>query len=648
MGGRLLASQLEHSHLNSLFSTLLDQMPDGFAVLSPQPSSASHERAEFDVLLTNSALTDMLGMTDPPAGTLTDLCALGMQDGVHELCTQAMVAQSAISATFFGTSASGDQHSYVLKAFPAGAEIGLLWQDVTEQQALTDRLHKLIFLLADSQTVAHIGAFEWIPSNKDGLTVTEEFSRILGLDPKQPPRTLEHVLATLVRADATRLREMMHKAIAAQASVDMRFRVPHSTSDDSACRIQGRVGRAPHGHASLIGTLQDTTEDQRLNDKLNRAQRVQTLGIMAAGLAHDFNNLLAVAALTTDILRRHLDEHDWEDASTTLTSVRSTLLRATDLTGRLLTLTGDTRRTVRPIQLDELVQEMRPLLAAAVGGQHTVACDVRSRPRVLADRTQLEQVILNLVLNGRDAMPDGGTIEITLDTAEANAPELLRWHSKLLEETDWAVLTVTDSGTGMDSNTLQHMYDPFFTTKSGTKGTGLGVPVVLGIVHESNGHLEITSELGSGTQAVVSLPCTVLEITPSATDDARSEDVRVSTARILLVESEAEVRELTHRTLDALGYRVQSVAGASEARRLLRHERFDVVVTSLLLPREDGASLADSILADLPDTKVLIISGATPPAISIDNQRCAFQSKPFTSATLSRSLERLLNGDSDL
>jgi PAS domain S-box-containing protein len=410
----------------------------------------------------------------------------------------------------------------------------------------------------------------------------------------------------------------------------------------------------------------DTTERMRsekyrqtLEAQLHRAQRLESLGQLAGGVAHDFNNLLAgimnysslvSIALHDEVSRR--GSSDDEDLATVLQDVEQitkAAKRAATLTRQLLTFSR--REVLRPqvLDLNEVIGDMEGLLRTTIGQnvEHLRMAFAQDLPPITIDRGQIEQVVMNLAVNARDAMPERG--ELVIETAIVHMDEEAARLRQLVPGT-YVLLSVSDTGMGMSREVAARAFEPFFTTRPAGEGTGLGLATVFGIVTQAGGAVAIYSEPGLGTTVRVCLPAMVgaepepLHSRPSASLMAHGETV-------LLVEDEEIVREPTRRMLARSGYAVMEAANAEDALELMRAHSgvIDLLLTDVVMPGRSGKDLSVDVLAQRPDTKVLFMSGYSENVIvhqGVIDKGVNLIEKPFSVDDLLRRIRDILDGDS--
>ena len=398
------------------------------------------------------------------------------------------------------------------------------------------------------------------------------------------------------------------------------------------------------GRPAGILVAQDITDRTQLEAQLRQAQKMEAVGRLAGGVAHDFNNMLAVIAGYSELLLLLTDTDDRRELQGPLLEIQKASERATRLTRQLLAFSRKQVLSPKVLDVGALVLDFEPMLSRLIGEDIEVA--VRVAPnlhQVKADPGQLEQVLLNLVVNSRDAMPTGGKITIEVQNAELG-PEYLKRHPAV-GTGEYVLLAVTDSGCGMSAETLEHAFEPFFTTKAAEHGTGLGLATVFGIVQQSDGHVDLYSEVGIGTTFKIYLPRTrtVAEsaVKPQAT-------VLRGDATVLLVEDEEMVRSLVQEVLVLYGYTVLAAANGHEALQVAEQlaPHVDLLLTDVVMPGGvGGRQLAQELRHRWPHLKVLYMSGYTDDAVvrhGIIEADTAFIQKPFTPHSLARKVREVL------
>jgi two-component system cell cycle sensor histidine kinase/response regulator CckA len=394
---------------------------------------------------------------------------------------------------------------------------------------------------------------------------------------------------------------------------------------DAAGRVQG-VG----------GVSTDVTERAALEARLARAERLETVGQLAGGIAHDFNNLLAVIANYAGFLHATVEpgSRAAEDVEQILAASRA----ANELTRRLLLFSRRRAGNPEVIDLTAVIADTEQLLERALGEQVELRTTVEPELwSVRADRAQLEQVLMNLAINARDAMPDGGVL-----TIEASNVALGRGEAAGVEG-DAVCLAVSDTGSGMPEEVLDRAFEPFFSTKSAAEGRGLGLATVYGIVRGADGHIELHSRPGEGTEVLVHLPAS-RESAPAGAVGETSAAADAAGECVLLVEDKEAVRVLTSRILADAGYEVRSAADGIAALEEYGDD-VDVLVSDIVMPGISGQELADQLRSRRPGLPVVFVSGYTEDHVVEDARRdgaTAFVEKPFNAQELLRAVRAVL------
>ncbi len=369
--------------------------------------------------------------------------------------------------------------------------------------------------------------------------------------------------------------------------------------------------------------IDDVSERKAAEEQLRQAQKMEAVGQLTAGIAHDFNNLLMGLLGYAELARRDLEERGATSTLEFVKRIEEAGTRAAALTTQLLAF--GRRQTLAPttVNLDRLVGDTIALLRRIVDERIEIVCRLDPQaPPVKADMNRIEQVLFNLVLNARDAMPSGGTI--TIETRAAGDGVV--------------VISVADTGVGMTPEVRERIFEPFFTTKPVGQGTGLGLATVWGIVTQSGGRIDVESEAGRGSTFSVSLPVDAAAAAPAAEPPA-AEPARGAQHSILVVEDEDVVRDVVATMLRESGYAVTEAAGPREGLELARETAFHALLTDLVMPEMSGVDLAAAVREERPDVRVLYMSGY--PANNEVDASSLIQ-KPFAGAELLARLEALL------
>jgi signal transduction histidine kinase len=394
----------------------------------------------------------------------------------------------------------------------------------------------------------------------------------------------------------------------------------------------------------LVLNARDISERHRLEDQLREAQKMEAVGRLAGGVAHDFNNLLSAILGNAELAEAHLT--NGHPAALDLKRIYGAATRGAVLTNRLLSFCRRDLPESKIIDPAELLRGVTPLLEGLLGERIRLVLDIgRGVWPVKIDPNELEQALLNMAANARDAMPDGGRLTLTLQNL--TVPEAQATPYLPIATGEAVALDVTDSGTGMDESTLQHLFEPFFTTKARGKGTGLGLASVYGLVKASQGGIDVQSSPGRGTTIRLVFP---RASAPPDEDDTVSGPQPIHGCEtVLLVEDEPSVRESTQRSLTANGYVVLAAGDADEARTIFRNRSGDIhlLLTDVIMPGDSGPALAAELVKSHPGLRVLYMSGYTANELGphgLARPEAPLLRKPFTMGQLTRRLRAVLAG----
>ena len=419
-------------------------------------------------------------------------------------------------------------------------------------------------------------------------------------------------------------------------------RVEAKRKDGTIFPVELAVGEATFGKNRIFtGFIRDLSTRMKLEDQLRQSQKMEAIGQLTGGLAHDFNNLLTVISGNLEMLERRLIDREQREM---LTEAQEATEIGARLTGRLLAFGRRQPLEPKPIDLGALVLGMGDLLRHSLG--EPVRLETRlapGLPATLADPGEVENVLLNLAINARDAMPGGGNF-IVETAAEHIGPVDAQGFANV-PPGDYVVLSVTDNGMGMSPEIQQRVFEPFFTTKSAGQGTGLGLSMVYGFVKQSGGHITLYSELGLGTTFRIYLPAIGEGVAAAARDGQRPPVGQGEV--ILVVEDDQRVRRISLRRLKDLGYTtIEEDNAAAALARIAQGEAIDLLFTDVVMPDMSGIDLAELARRYRPDLKVLFTSGYAEPALSKDRSplaNAAWLGKPYTTAALADKLRELLD-----
>ena len=399
----------------------------------------------------------------------------------------------------------------------------------------------------------------------------------------------------------------------------------------------------------LVGSLMDVTARKQLQDQLVRSQKMEAFGQLASGVAHDFNNFLTTILGYSDLL---LDELGMKGAiASHIGEIRSAAGRASVLTAQLLAFSRKHPLAPRVIEVNSFLTNLDRSLLRLLGEDISVQCHFDRGKEGLhtkVDPSQLTQIILNLVVNARDAMRAGGRLMLETDAVSIAAPEEHEIDSKELNAGDYVRISVIDNGVGMSDEVKQHLFEPFFTTKDEGGGNGLGLATSYGIVRQSGGEICVESELGAGTTVRIFLPRVPAPQPPSYKRPSGNKMPR-GAETILVLEDDISVRHISVRVLRGLGYNVIEAATGDDAQQLIgknAHEKIDLLLTDMVMPQMSGRHFANWLCKTSPQTKVVFISGYLEESLHPSDRRdqeTFFLPKPFDSEQLATKIREALD-----
>jgi two-component system cell cycle sensor histidine kinase/response regulator CckA len=515
--------------------------------------------------------------------------------------------------------------------------------DVTDRVLAEESLRTSNATLQAALSLAEIGSWSFDLRNGK-LTWSEELYRIHGVSPASFTVTPEAGHA-LVHPDDRASLLRLHAQVSDGRKSPILYRVTRPTGEIRHVLAHVALVKDASGMPVLLqGAVLDVTERRRLEDLLAQSQRMESIGRLAGGVAHDFNNLLATVMLNASIGRRKAAGHPALENA--LGEIEAAAARAGELTRQLLAFARRQPVAPRVFAPGEVTRGLAVLLERLVTKE--IRLGITAAPdlwRVKADPTQFEQVLINLVVNARDAMPNGGSVDLKLRNVEL---DLVYVHQHPdARPGGHVLLEVTDTGAGMTPEVLAHVFEPFFTTKPVGEGTGLGLATVYGIVAQAGGHVTVDSKPGQGSRFSVYLPRTSEGLTePMSARPARG---AAGLETVLLAEDDEPVRRATTQVLEGLGYSVIAVPGGAEALALIDKlpVSLAILITDVVMQGMDGLTLAREVRQRRPETRVLLISGYAPPeaasAASAQPDDFPLLAKPFTPTQLAQKIREILD-----
>jgi signal transduction histidine kinase/CheY-like chemotaxis protein len=518
-----------------------------------------------------------------------------------------------------------------------GFSIGLVVLQLNQQFAA---LQKSESGLAAAQASAKLGSWEYTTAT--GISVwSAELHRLFDRDPTPGPPSFGEVLPRVHPDDRAMFARHFVRELPSSHGYRLEFRLVRPDGSVRWIEARNERARAPAGEPEhLTGTMQDVTEKKQLEEQFLRAQRVENLGLLAAGIAHDFNNILTPVLMVAPMLRERMTESADRKF---LTTIEKNAERGAALVRQILAFVHGTGGRRHLVQAKHVVVELASMISETFPRTIKLEQSIATHPwPVIANPTQLHQVLLNFCVNARDAMPQGGTVGLrlsncTLDPAAAGLPEG--------RAGDFLLLEVSDTGPGIPPEILPHIWEPFFTTKEPEKGTGLGLATVRGIVGSHGGFCTVETKAGSGTTFRVYLPAAETDL-PAESGSSHPFIPRGQGELVLIVDDEANVREFIRATLANHGYRVLVAGDGQEGLVLFASREPDIalVITDWHMPHVGGEAFVAGIRRLKPAQRLLVIGGLTSGGGSTPGEKGdAFLPKPFKPSALLAAVHQLLS-----
>ncbi|MEI6206331.1 MAG: PAS domain-containing protein [Desulfuromonadales bacterium] len=489
------------------------------------------------------------------------------------------------------------------------------FQDITERRQAEECLEKVKNLLSEGQKIAHMGTFEYV-ADTQALVWSEEEFRIYGLNPEEPPPTYDFMLANCIHPDdAARLQQAFSAALQNGSVYEIVHRI---VRPDGSLRWLHNIANPYFNQNNklvrYVGVTLDITErkqaeeeKQALEQQLQQAQKLESLGVLAGGIAHDFNNILAIIMGYCGLTKM-----DYETAEKNIPEMEKAVERAAALCRQMLAYAGKAPFEITQVDMCMVVTEMSKMLQSTIAQNVVIkpelAADV---PCILGDASQLRQVLMNLIINAAEAIGDAqGEVRVTLSKKVLNKYGTEKdYLGKLISHGCYVCLDVTDTGCGMSDETYNRLFEPFYTTKF--HGRGLGMSAMLGIINTHHGALQLSSELGKGTTFKIYLP---VQISDCAGEDSPLQVASVpwqGSGTILLVEDEVQVLQIARTMLEALGFTVIEASNGKEGLELFQKNAADInlVITDMGMPVMDGYQLFRELKTLKSDLPIIISSG---------------------------------------
>jgi len=397
--------------------------------------------------------------------------------------------------------------------------------------------------------------------------------------------------------------------------------------------------------AYYVAVKRDVTNERRLEEQLRQAQKMEAIGQLTGGIAHDFNNFLTAILGFSSLLQMKYEDDKDAQSNSYLQNIISAAEKAANMTNSLMAFSRKRIINIRPALLNDIIKGMERLLQRVITENVELKTSLTDEGTIImADTGQIEQVLLNLVANARDAMPKGGTVFIKTEVVHIDE-KFVRPHG-YGKPGDYVLLSVSDTGIGMDEMTRERIFEPFFTTKEVGKGTGLGLSIVYGIVKQHNGYIDVNSELGKGATFNIYFP--IIESTLESTETKKKAVHTGGTETILLAEDEIEVRRLVKTVLEEFGYKVIEAADGEDAvdRFMENKDEINLILLDVIMPKKNGREAYNKIKNISPDVKAIFISGYTEDIIKredIFEMGLNFIAKPVSPSDLLEKIREVLD-----
>jgi PAS domain S-box-containing protein len=522
----------------------------------------------------------------------------------------------------------------------AGVEIV---RDITEQKQTEEALLERERQLNESQRMAHIGSWERdVATNR--VVWSDEMYRILGFDPQEDEPSYEAFLNIIHPDDREFFIKAGKSAVYENKPYSFDYRIIRKDGTISVIHARGKVFYDEAGNPFLFrGTAQDITKRKRLEEQLLQAQKMEAIGQLAGGIAHDFNNILTAIIGFGNLLKIETVKDGLSGSY--ITQILNSAERAANLTQALLAFSRKQIITPKTVNLNVIIQGIEKLLSRVIGEDIKLSTILTDKNlTIMADSGQIEQVLMNLATNARDAMPDGGNLIIGTELVEFSN-EFTQAHG-YGKPGQYALITFEDTGQGMDEKTKERIFEPFYTTKEVGKGTGLGLAMVYGIIKQHNGYINVYSKQNKGTIFKIYLPLIKSEV-----EETKLKNMLVlkgGRETVLVAEDDEPVRELIKELLLGYGYNVIEAGDGKDAIRAFNKnkDRIQLLILDVIMPKKNGKEVYDEIRELKPDMKVIFVSGYNEDVIhkkGVLDEGLNFISKPILLDELLRKVREVLD-----
>ncbi len=570
-------------------------------------------------------------MNDPRYASWRDLAVrTGYRSSLSAPLVHSGNVLGALTVCAFEADAFNDEEINLMSQLAGDLAYGIVsLRTAAEQKRMELELVASEKNLAEAQKIARLGSWEYDLERDEELR-SDEFFRILGVSPRKGGRADDSIFDYIHPDDRETVREKITETLEKGMPYDAEYRI---IRPDGAVRVLHARGVTMEGAtgktARFVGTAMDITERKKLERQYLQAQKMEVVGQLAGGIAHDFNNILTAIIGFQHLLHDRLNDDGAKHFSRQVTMLAE---KASFLTRDLLAFSRKQPMNPKPLDLNENIQKLGKLLERLIGEDVELRLNLQEgKLPLMAVSGHLEQVFMNLATNARDAMPGGGLLTIKTESVHIDE-DFVRVYGYGAPG-EYALVSVSDTGCGMDEETRMKVFEPFFTTKEVGKGTGLGLSTAYGIIRKHGGFLSVYSEPGEGSTFRIYLP---LEDQEAGAEHALSAHVLPprGTETILLVEDESEVREMTRTLLENHGFRVLATGDGEQAVKMFTENAggVDLLLLDVIMPKKNGKEIYDEIREFRPDIKTIFISGYTADIVEQKGipETCHLMSKPFS------------------
>ncbi len=537
-----------------------------------------------------------------------------------------------------------DDGSFLIDGFVA---------DITELKHTRKALEKSRRLLEETQRITKVGGWEYQAETGD-LEWTDEVFRIYEVSPENHnPADIARDISFYHPEDRQAIKEAFSLAVNQGIPYDLELRLITAQGRTVWIRTTGKAELADGKVVRVYGNIMDITAQKeaeenrrRLEQQLQQSQKMEAIGRLAGGISHDFNNLLSVILGYSEMLLAEIPEKKGHRQP--VEQIHEASVRAKELTGQLLAFSRNQVLELQTIDINRVIESFETFLRRIIGEDIHLSLEPAKQPLyVEADASRLQQVLMNLAVNARDVMPMGGSLSIT--TAAGDAAEIKSAGLAERSSESWAIITVTDTGPGMDEKTVNRIFEPFFTTKDQEKGTGLGLAICYGIIKQHGGDIKVWSRPEQGSVFTIYLPAAAGGGADTHGKPAEDAPRKKTNAEILVVEDNPEVLDLACKVLEKTGHRVKAAKTGKAAIDLAKKHSATIhlMLTDVIMPEMKGPEVYREVAGIHPEIKVIYMSGYTGDSLAsqgmLDNNKDFIQ-KPFSIKELEDKINRLLSG----